>query len=197
MRLRNQDSGYEHGIKADTLLYCIRCPLQPEDVRKVSARHNIAARHSRNVLCCDDHHSIVALPQVFVTARVAELPIRRGGLTISVSDGAHTKRRDFTAKAFLPMLRDGTCNVCTLKLSNCGVSDLGCTDLAEGLKANKTLRHLVLSQNDIGDDGIGTLSAMLARNRVLESLDLSNNPKIGDEGILDLCEVSANGLAAG
>ena len=84
VRLRNQDSGYEHGIKEGSELYCIQCPLVPQDVRKV-----------------------------FVTARVAELPIRRGGLTISVSDCAHTKRRDLTAKAFLPMLRDGTCDVRT------------------------------------------------------------------------------------
>jgi hypothetical protein len=159
VRLRNQDSGYEHGIKEGSILYCIRCPLVPADVRKV-----------------------------FVTARVEELPVRRGGLTISASDGAHTKRLDLTAKAFLPMLRDNTCAVCTLKLSNCALGDLGCTDLAEGLRSNKTLRHLVLSQNNIGDEGLGALASMLTRTRTLESLDVSTNPRISDEGIMDLGE---------
>lgn len=160
VRLRNTDSGYEHGIKTDTVLLCVRCPLTTEDVRKV-----------------------------FVTGRVADYPARKGGLTISASDCAHTKRLDLTAKAFLPMLRAETCKVRTLKLSNCGVSDLGCSDLYEGLRHNKTLKHLVLSQNLITNDGALKLADALGRNGTLETLDLSHNPHIGDDGIIELCEV--------
>ena len=69
------------------------------------------------------------------------------------------------------------------------MSDLGCEDLAEGLKVNESLRHLVVSQNDVADAGVAALAGMLARNTTLQTLDLSYNPGIGDEGVMDLCEV--------
>ena len=127
--------------------------------------------------------------KVFPFGRVSKLPLKRGGLTFSVSDQAHTKRLDLTAKAFLPLLVNETCPLNTLKLSNCAVGVLGCEDLYEGLRSNSTLRHLNLSQNNIDDEGMSVLAKLVGYNRVLTTLDVSKNSAIGDESVLDLCEV--------
>jgi hypothetical protein len=157
--LRNADSTYERGIRAGDLLQCVRCPLEAPDVARI-----------------------------FVHGKVVPRPPSQGGLTVTVSDAPHTKRLDLTAKAFQPMLLGGLVPLCTLKLSNCGLGDVGCAHLKEALAANRTLQHLVLSHNCVTDKGAGLLAALVQRSKTLRSLDLSHNRGVGDDGVTDLCE---------
>eukprot|EP01080_Neovahlkampfia_damariscottae_P001028 gene1028-9932_t len=57
----------------------------------------------------------------------------------------------------------------------------------EGLKYNTSVKHLLLSNNDIGDDGSKTIASYLLRTcPSLESLELAGN-KIGSKGLSSLC----------
>ena len=47
----------------------------------------------------------------------------------------------------------------TLNFSHCGISNLMIGSLARALKANSSLEELDISDNNIGDNGIGHISA--------------------------------------
>lgn len=63
-----------------------------------------------------------------------------------------------------------------LYLSNCGIGDIGASDIGETLKLNKALPILDLSANQIRDAGAGNLADALNYNRTITTLDLRNNP---------------------
>jgi hypothetical protein len=53
------------------------------------------------------------------------------------------------------------------------VHDQGVSHIAEGLKANSSLREIDLSMNNIGDLGAETLADLLRINKTLQSLHVS------------------------
>lgn len=81
-----------------------------------------------------------------------------------------------------------------LNLSACGIGDTGAEALAIALEDNpSSVRHLILSDNQITDEGAAILSRALASSKQdggrLESLDLSNNKDIGDAGARELARI--------
>lgn len=65
---------------------------------------------------------------------------------------------------------------------------MGAKLLSELLVYNETLAHLNLSYNDIGDDGLIAISAMLQVNPTLQSLFLAGCG-IGNRSFISLCTV--------
>jgi Ran GTPase-activating protein (RanGAP) involved in mRNA processing and transport len=78
-------------------------------------------------------------------------------------------------------------NNSTLKKLNLGFNDItddGAQHLAQMLKTNRTLIHLCLQQNHIGDRGVQLLAGVLARqNWTLELLNLFSNKFLSDGSI--------------
>ncbi|KAK1335381.1 hypothetical protein QTO34_003167 [Cnephaeus nilssonii] len=100
-------------------------------------------------------------------------------------------------------------------LWECDITASGCKDLCRVLRAKESLKELSVAGNEVGDEGVRLLceslqepscqleslmkscsltaaccphvSAMLARNRSLQELQLSNN-KLGDAGMEVLCQ---------
>ncbi|KAI5617327.1 hypothetical protein C0J50_23108 [Silurus asotus] len=65
-------------------------------------------------------------------------------------------------KCISDILGNPHCNLETLRLCMCGVSDEGCVALASSLRSNPShLRVLYLSYNNIGDSGVRSLSTVL------------------------------------
>jgi len=64
----------------------------------------------------------------------------------------------------------------------------GCKWIAKGISQNKTLEHLNIKGNGIGDDGIILLAESLKSASSLTFLDISVN-EIGPAGFQALCEV--------
>nr|KAF6398556.1 ribonuclease/angiogenin inhibitor 1 [Molossus molossus] len=104
----------------------------------------------------------------------------------------------------------------TLWLWECDITASGCRDLCRVLRAKESLKELSVAGNAVGDEGARLLcesllgpgcrleslwvkscsltaaccphvSAMLAQNRTLQELQLSNN-KLGDAGVEQLCQ---------
>lgn len=50
------------------------------------------------------------------------------------------------------------CRLKMLRLQGCGLTSESCTYLSQSLKQNQSLEELDLSGNDIGDEGLKTLS---------------------------------------
>ena len=75
----------------------------------------------------------------------------------------------------------------TLRLdNNITIGDAGIRELCKGLRTNKSLKKLTVSYCDIGPDGGGYLSSVLAYpGNALAHLDLMGN-HIGSEGLLPL-----------
>eukprot|EP01095_Lingulamoeba_sp_RSL-Kostka_P016222 TRINITY_DN785_c1_g4_i1.p1 TRINITY_DN785_c1_g4~~TRINITY_DN785_c1_g4_i1.p1 ORF type:complete len:277 (-),score=128.19 TRINITY_DN785_c1_g4_i1:22-852(-) len=82
-------------------------------------------------------------------------------------------------------------NFTKLDISNSSIwkisPDETAKDLANALKNNNTLTHLVLSGNDISDPGCAAICEVLATNNTLTHVDLSNN-KIKDEGLKEVAK---------
>lgn len=87
----------------------------------------------------------------------------------------------------------GICIFDTMDLSACDISDTGTEALALALENNPLcVRHLILSNNKISDDGAAALGRVLSSSR-LETLDLSNNKDITDTGASALSDVLEKG----
>lgn len=73
-----------------------------------------------------------------------------------------------------------------LDLSACGVGDAGVEALSIAFEKNPCcVRHLILSDNQISDEGADALGRALSadvKRRGLDTLDLSHNKDIGDSG---------------
>ena len=68
---------------------------------------------------------------------------------------------------------------------DCKIGDTGAVMLAEILKHNNTLKHIVIKNNNIGDKGAIALADSLKYNTTVRFIDLSYN-KIGEKGIVAL-----------
>ncbi len=84
-------------------------------------------------------------------------------------------------------------NNSTLKKLNLGFNDItddGAQHLAQMLKTNRTLTHLSLQQNHIGDRGTQLLAGVLARhNWSLELLTLFSNKFLSDLSVTALSDM--------
>jgi hypothetical protein len=84
-------------------------------------------------------------------------------------------------------------NNSTLKKLNLGFNDItddGAKHLAQMLKTNRTLTHLYLQQNQIGDRGIQLLAGVLARqNWSLQVLVLFSNKFVSDSSVTALIDM--------
>ena len=69
----------------------------------------------------------------------------------------------------------------SLELYKCGIGDSGAREIAEYVRASKTLRTLNLGGNKIGAEGAAAIGDALRASRTLTELNLIGN-KIGDEG---------------
>lgn len=58
---------------------------------------------------------------------------------------------------------------------SCGINSDGAQDLANILQQHRALKHLILSRNCIGDQGVAVLAAELRNCHDLEELDLGHN----------------------
>ncbi|XP_051515721.1 NACHT, LRR and PYD domains-containing protein 12-like isoform X2 [Myxocyprinus asiaticus] len=91
-------------------------------------------------------------------------------------DLSYNNLQDSGVKLLSDGLKNQHCKVETLQLSNCSITNKGCTDLALALSLNPShLRDLNLSDNKPGDSGVKLLSDLLKDPRCkLEKLGLSN-----------------------
>mmetsp|Transcript_18063 Transcript_18063/g.30471 ORF Transcript_18063/g.30471 Transcript_18063/m.30471 type:complete len:570 (+) Transcript_18063:253-1962(+) len=80
-------------------------------------------------------------------------------------------------RALSGFFQSKSCRLESLNLASMGVDDERTIVLATGLTTHKSLKHLNLSQNDIGDEGIAALVSGItaAANTSLETLNLSRN----------------------
>lgn len=83
-------------------------------------------------------------------------------------------------------------NTATEKL-DCSFSNLSFTDkegeaFIETLKKLRSLKHLHLANNNLDDNFVAVLASALPELKTIETLDLNNNPKIGDSGIQALAK---------
>ncbi|XP_045677089.1 ribonuclease inhibitor isoform X1 [Phyllostomus hastatus] len=122
---------------------------------------------------------------------------------------------DAGVAALCPGLLSPGCQLKTLWLWECDITASGCGDLCRVLRAKESLREFSVAGNAVGDEGVRLLceslreprchleslwvkscsltaaccphvSAMLAQNRSLQELQLSNN-KLADAGVEELC----------
>ncbi|XP_066517588.1 NACHT, LRR and PYD domains-containing protein 3-like isoform X2 [Hoplias malabaricus] len=95
----------------------------------------------------------------------------------------------YNLKEFLG-LRGTHCSLKILRLSNCGLTSLGCNFLALVLSSDSSnLKELELSQNDIGDTGMEVLCEALKEPSCnLETLKM-NNCKVTEQGCSALASV--------
>ncbi|XP_027715979.1 ribonuclease inhibitor [Vombatus ursinus] len=122
---------------------------------------------------------------------------------------------DEGAKLLCQALLDPGCQLEELWLRTCGFTGDSCASFCTVLEKNRTLKELQLSTNTLADAGVkemskgllhpdcpvqslwlgdcelsdeccGTLASVLLTNRTLKELDLSNNSRIGDQGIRQL-----------
>ena len=64
------------------------------------------------------------------------------------------------------------------------IGDEGVEKLVEHLKSNKTIKHLNLWGNNITSNGANHLSKLFSLNHTtVNSIELSDNPLLGDEGV--------------
>jgi Ran GTPase-activating protein (RanGAP) involved in mRNA processing and transport len=79
-------------------------------------------------------------------------------------------------------------NLKSLVLSNNNIGDAGAIELAVGLRQNNTLGLLDLDTNQIGSDGASALADALVANDALKGLNLQANT-IGDDGATSIAEM--------
>ncbi|KAM8814437.1 ribonuclease inhibitor isoform 1-T2 [Rhynchonycteris naso] len=126
------------------------------------------------------------------------------------------KLGDTGITALCPGLLSPSSQLRTLWLWECDITASGCRDLCRVLRAKESLKELSVAGNAVGDEGIRLLceslldpgcrlemlwaksccltaaccqqvSAMLAQNRCLQELQMSNN-HLGDKGVEELCQ---------
>ena len=84
-----------------------------------------------------------------------------------------------------------------LKLQGNHLTDEGARQLATVLATNKTIEEVDVSNNQISDEGATALSALFSGKHPIKRLNVEAN-KIGDQGVADLCKglAGASGTVA-
>ncbi|XP_056121688.1 NACHT, LRR and PYD domains-containing protein 12-like isoform X4 [Rhinichthys klamathensis goyatoka] len=105
----------------------------------------------------------------YVTRVVGENPLLQRKLNLSGHKLGDTRVNQIAA-----LLQDKHCQLNTLTLSCCYMTDEGCSDVTSALKSNPShLRELDLSGNNLGDSGVKNLSDLLMNPQFkLEKLQL-------------------------
>ncbi|XP_056121694.1 NACHT, LRR and PYD domains-containing protein 12-like isoform X5 [Rhinichthys klamathensis goyatoka] len=106
----------------------------------------------------------------YVTRVVGENPLLQRKLNLSGHKLGDTRVNQIAA-----LLQDKHCQLNTLTLSCCYMTDEGCSDVTSALKSNPShLRELDLSGNNLGDSGVKNLSDLLMNPQFkLEKLHLN------------------------
>ncbi|ROL54955.1 NLR family CARD domain-containing protein 3 [Anabarilius grahami] len=83
--------------------------------------------------------------------------------------------RDIGVNQIAALLQDKHCQLNTLTLCDCGLTDESCSALATVLRSNSSLKELDVSNNNLQDSGVKKLqNALENTNCTLEKLRLSN-----------------------
>ena len=82
-------------------------------------------------------------------------------------------------------ITDTQCQV--IDLSDNNIGDKGAEEIAEALKANKSVTRIDLSGNEIGNSGALDIAEALKANNSVTEIDLSCN-EIGEKGALEIAE---------
>ena len=90
------------------------------------------------------------------------------------------KKMGDAAKAML--MAGSKCSLQVLRLSNCAISDIVCKYVADGLRQNKSVLKLDLSENRITSLGAVAIFESLEYNSTLEVLNIANNHNILSSG---------------
>jgi len=103
----------------------------------------------------------------------------------------NNKIGDKGVKSFVDALANTPNSIPSLNLSHNHVTEAGALDIANCLKASKTITSVHLAHNEISDAGAEALASALLDNASVEDLDLSNN-HIGNKGALAFQKVTQN-----
>ena len=144
------------------------------------------------------------------------------GLNITIHWSLEISKNNIRDNGLSKILNSIPSTFVRLMASNCNLTCNGAEYIGETLRTNKMLKHLKISSNHIGDDGISAIASgitsntstalielnisscgfhskgtksiadVLERNKTLKSLDISNN-HIGDDGISAIaCDITSN-----
>ncbi|XP_023196467.1 uncharacterized protein LOC111609863 isoform X2 [Xiphophorus maculatus] len=99
---------------------------------------------------------------------------------LTVLDLSHNDLLDAGVKRLADGLKHVNCKLETLKLAGCQVTEKGCISLAEAIESNRlsSLKHLDLSYNHPGDNGMRALNAIVEDpNKKLETVNFDYEGK--------------------
>ncbi|XP_050958476.1 NACHT, LRR and PYD domains-containing protein 12-like isoform X24 [Labeo rohita] len=106
----------------------------------------------------------------FVTGIVGKNPLLLKELNLSEYELGYTRVNQIAA-----LLQDKHCQLNTLMLCDCGLTEESCSALATVLRSNPSLKELDMSDNNLQDSGVRKLQDGLENtNCTLEKLRLSN-----------------------
>ena len=89
--------------------------------------------------------------------------------------------QNILGSALRTVLQQGSaCRLQLLNLTNCGISDIACKFIADGLAQNESLSTLDLSRNSITSSGATSIFESLKSNSILNVLSLANNAGISN-----------------
>ncbi|XP_029684260.1 ribonuclease inhibitor-like [Takifugu rubripes] len=98
--------------------------------------------------------------------------LRSNPSRVRVLDLSHSELQDSVVMLFSDLLLNPLCELETLRLKGCWLSEISCEDLASALRSNPShLRELDLSYNSLPDSGVKVLcSGLESPNCELETL---------------------------
>jgi hypothetical protein len=104
-------------------------------------------------------------------------------------DLAHNQLSDAGVDILWEILSSGRCKLEDVDLSNNNIGDRGAESLADVLQKNRTLKRLVLNNNQIQQDGLFALTDAADSNQSpLEELRLEGNPSITRQNMDQVAE---------
>ncbi|XP_062394323.1 protein NLRC5-like [Sardina pilchardus] len=189
--------------------------LNPSCVKELDVRNNIAGESAQNLLSAtleDPHRNVetLQLNQCHLSKASCEMiaSVLQRTSTLRELDMSNNNLEDEGLQDLCVGLIDPECQLETLRLAGCNLSDWSCNTVATLLKSPNSLIELDLSHNDLGSRGIPFLAlglgsphsklqtlrlnqclskvscemitALLQRTITLRELDMSNNKLEGE-----------------